>query len=70
MTNRNETVESLRAGAERAGLTLTDEELERLRRGVERATGWGEVVRRIAGMESEPAGVFDAARAETEAQHG
>ena len=68
-----QTNESLRAVAEHAGLSLSDEDLDRLRKGIERSKGWGRVVRGLLAPDVEPSPVFDAAPAsnpESEARRG
>ncbi|MGH7817703.1 MAG: hypothetical protein ACREOR_09980 [Candidatus Binatia bacterium] len=58
------TLENLRVMAERAGLRLSDDELERLLPGVNRARQQVAELREIIERADEPAGAFDAANAE------
>ena len=58
------TLEILRIIAERAGLRLSDDELQRLLPGVNRARRQVAELREIIERAGEPAGAFDAANAE------
>ena len=58
------TLEILRAIAERAGLRLSDDELQRLLPGVNRARQQVAELREIIERAGEPAGAFNAANAE------
>lgn len=60
-SNPRQTNESLRAIAEQGGLSLSDEELDRLRKGIERSQAWGKVVRGLLTPDVEPSSVFSAA---------
>jgi len=54
------TLETLRAMAERAGLKLAEEELQRLLPGVNRSRKQVAELREIIGIADEPPGTFDA----------
>lgn len=56
------TLEELRMLAQRAGLRLSENELERLLPGVIRARQQAIALRELIGPDDEPAGVFGAAR--------
>lgn len=56
------TLEELRTLAQRAGLQLSENELERLLPGVIRARQQAAALRALIGADDEPAGVFSAAR--------
>jgi hypothetical protein len=56
------TLEELRTLAQRAGLRLSENELERLLPGVIRARQQAAALRALIGADDEPAGVFSAAR--------
>lgn len=56
------TLEELRTSAQRAGLRLSENELERLLPGVIRARQQAATLRELIGADDEPAGVFGAAR--------
>ena len=56
------TLEELRTLGQRAGLGLSDNELERLLPGVIRARQQAATLRELIGVDDEPAGVFKAQR--------
>lgn len=56
------TFDELRLMAQRAGLKLTDDELERLLPGVNRAKKQAGELRVLVSLDSEPAGTFNASR--------
>jgi hypothetical protein len=56
------TLEELRTLAQRAGLRLSENELERLLPGVIRARQQAAALRELIGADDEPAAVFSAAR--------
>ena len=58
------TMEDLRAMAERAGLTVGEDELQRLLPGVNRSRQQVAELRALIERAGEPAGAFDAATAE------
>jgi len=58
------TLENLKALAERRGLRLAEDELQRLLPGVIRARRQAAELREMVARENEPAGVFDAMRHE------
>lgn len=60
---RELSLEDLRAMAERAGLSLADDELKRLLPGVNRARKQAAELRETVAVAVEPAGVFAASRA-------
>ena len=61
--NQEVTIDGLRKMAERAGLKLNEEELQRLLPGVNRAKKQAAELRNLIGAENEPAATFDLARA-------
>ena len=56
------TFDELRLMTQRAGLKLTDDELERLLPGVNRARKQAGEMRALISLDSEPAGTFNASR--------
>jgi hypothetical protein len=60
------TLDELRARAERAGIELSDEELEKLLPGVNRSYKQSRELRGLATDRDEPAAVFTAARNQRE----
>jgi len=56
------TFDELRLMAQRAGLKLTDDELERLLPGVNRAKKQAGELRVLVSLDSDPAGTFNASR--------
>jgi hypothetical protein len=61
--NQEVTVDGLRKMAERAGLKLSEEELQRLVPGVNRAKKQAAELRELVGTENEPAATFNPVRA-------
>ena len=56
------TIDGLRQMAERAGLNLSEEELQRLLRGVIRGRGQAAALRELLAAGDEPAGIFSPAK--------
>lgn len=62
MPETEPSIDDVRAAAQRAGLSLTDEELYKLRRSAGRMKTWGEAIRASIAPEDEPATTFSAGR--------
>jgi len=59
---REITLDNLRTTAQRAGLELSDDELQRLLPGVIRAKKQAGELRALVSLDTEPAGMFNASR--------
>lgn len=55
MPDTEPTIDQVRASIQRAGLSLTDDELEKMRRSAVRLAHWAETTRELISPDTEPA---------------